>query len=125
MRKEFLNGASNKEEKVVKAFIESPTNAENALKTKPKVSTKSCFETCNLIHKVALLFVLRAVWTVPRTQSPQISITVEMVLVCITLRRHEKRGTSENTDVGRRVAIPSPVRRPSTKQADGADSLRG
>ena len=35
MRKQFLSGVPNDERKAVKAFVK--TNAENALKTKPKV----------------------------------------------------------------------------------------
>jgi len=38
MRKEFLGGVPSKEDKVIKAFISSRSNAESALKTKPKVS---------------------------------------------------------------------------------------
>lgn len=48
MRREFLNGVPNKEDKVVKAFTESPTNAESALKTKPKVSTKTMLRDVQL-----------------------------------------------------------------------------
>ena len=46
MRREFLQGAPKQEAKAVKAFISSDTNADNALKTKPKVS-----------HSKSLLFV--------------------------------------------------------------------
>lgn len=38
IRKELLNDAPRKLEKVVQAFVSSATNAETALKTKPKVS---------------------------------------------------------------------------------------
>ncbi|GAB7352585.1 hypothetical protein MBLNU459_g2968t2 [Dothideomycetes sp. NU459] len=38
MREEFLGGVPSKEKNVVKAFIETPMNAESALKTKPKVA---------------------------------------------------------------------------------------
>lgn len=37
LRKEFLNAAPKKEEKVVKAFVSAKHNKDNALKTKPKV----------------------------------------------------------------------------------------
>lgn len=63
MRKEFLNGARNKQEKVVKAFVESPMNAESALKTKPKVSTRSCFEDVPLDTQVPLLSIWKAVYS--------------------------------------------------------------
>ena len=42
LRREFLNGASKKETKAVKAFVSA--NAENALKTKPKVRASSLRE---------------------------------------------------------------------------------
>jgi len=41
LRKEFLGGASKSEKDVVKAFVKSRSNAESALKTKPKVSEPS------------------------------------------------------------------------------------
>lgn len=37
MRREFLEGAPDKEEEVVKAFVELPENKENAMKSQPKV----------------------------------------------------------------------------------------
>jgi len=40
MRKEFLAGVPNKAEKAVQVFIASRSNAESALKTKPKVSSE-------------------------------------------------------------------------------------
>jgi len=40
MRKEFLGNVQNNPEKVVKAFVSAKSNAESALKTKPKVSLK-------------------------------------------------------------------------------------
>lgn len=43
LRKEFLKGAPKNDAKVVKAFVAQPSNAESALKTKPKVSLRSLF----------------------------------------------------------------------------------
>lgn len=40
LRRDFLDGTSNNEAKAVKAFVSK--NAENALKTKPKVRDLSC-----------------------------------------------------------------------------------
>lgn len=37
LRKEFLKGAPKNDAKAVKAFVAAPSNAESALKTKPKV----------------------------------------------------------------------------------------
>lgn len=44
MRKEFLGGVPKNEEKTVNAFVSARMNADNALKTKPKVSklNKAC-----------------------------------------------------------------------------------
>lgn len=37
MRREFLEGAPDKEEEVVKAFVDLPENKENSMKSQPKV----------------------------------------------------------------------------------------
>jgi len=52
MRKEFLGEVQNKPEKVVQAFVSAKSNAESALKTKPKVS---------LIQHVCSQYVLGAI----------------------------------------------------------------
>lgn len=38
LRREFLEGASKSDAQAVEAFVASKSNAENALKTRPKVS---------------------------------------------------------------------------------------
>jgi hypothetical protein len=38
MRKDYLGGVPDDEKKIIKRFIESRSNKENALKVKPKVS---------------------------------------------------------------------------------------
>lgn len=50
MRKEFLGGVAKNEDKAVKVFIAAPSNADSALKTKPKVS---CCWSC--AHRCAVL----------------------------------------------------------------------
>jgi len=50
VRKAFLKGASKIDAKVVKAFVAS--NAENALKTKPKVSQSQCGDTARATSRL-------------------------------------------------------------------------
>jgi len=52
MRKEFLGGVAAKEDKVIKTFVSSRSNAESALKTKPKVSDAPIlyFDESQLLH---------------------------------------------------------------------------
>lgn len=49
IRKEFLAGASKLEEKVVKAFAKA--NAQNALKSKPKVSSSVLLQSLALARQ--------------------------------------------------------------------------
>lgn len=52
LRKEYLGSVEKAPAKVVKAFVMSPTNSESALKTKPKVRSKSCIVmTCAALCK--------------------------------------------------------------------------
>lgn len=51
MRKEFLKGAAKNDTKVVKAFVAA--NAENALKTKPKVSAQSCVSFSRIVVRIS------------------------------------------------------------------------